>query len=285
MRGRRGLTLIEVVVALSIGSLVIFAVLGVLGTARRSQLAGEERTDLFQSVRVTLNQLERDLSVAAYVEDDWQFEFIATDEVVNGIPMDTLEFATASGDPLGSVLPTGDLVRVNYYIDVDPDTLHAGLVRSSLSIPLLEEMPPEQLELATRRYCPWATGLDLWFYDMEVQDWTDTWEERTEPPPAVRLVLYTFMVDPEAGELVEELTIDDVTSFSTVVYLKLADKPLGTGQVREGETQAQPGMAGEPEGEEPGPGEGMGEPDMGGIGDIGDLGNLPGMPGAGGGAR
>jgi len=278
MRGRRGLTLIEVVVALSIGSMVIFAVLGVLGTARRSQVAGEERSDLFQSVRVTLNQLQRDLSVAAYVEDDWQFEFIATDEVVNGIPMDTLEFASASGDPLGSVLPTGDLVRVNYYIDIDPDTLHMGLVRSSLSLPLLEEISPEQLELATRRYCPWAAGLDLWFYDTEAQDWTDTWEERTEPPPAVRLVLYTFMIDPEAEDLEEEPTIEDVTSFSTVVYLKLADKVLGTGQVREGETQAQPGTPGGPEGEEPDPGEGMGEP---GMGDMGGLLDGSGLTGGG----
>ena len=66
---RAGLTLMEVLVAMTVGSMVLAAVLGVLSVGRRTQQMGEARTDLFQSVRVPLNQLQRDLSAAVYLQD------------------------------------------------------------------------------------------------------------------------------------------------------------------------------------------------------------------------
>ncbi len=280
-RARDGMTLIEVLVSMSIGAVVVAAVLGVLSTAHRTREQGEKRSDLFQSVRVALDRMERDLRVAVYRSDDPQFEFIGTNLTEAGLSADTIEFSSASGAPLGSLLPTGDLLRVQYYIDVSEDTPHNGLVRQAIGLPLPEEISPEQEELAARGYCPAAVALDLTYYDPTEQTWVEEWQERTELPPSVRIVLYIL---PEALEEDEETeaTLESLMPFSTVVHLMLADAPLGTGQPSSGAAEA--GLEGEglPEAGEPGA-EG---PPEGGLpslpGGSGELPQFPTMPGGGG---
>jgi prepilin-type N-terminal cleavage/methylation domain-containing protein len=93
---RRGLTLIELIVAISIGSMVIAAVLAVLTSANRTQDLGERRSDLLQCVRVSLGRIQQDLQLAVTRTNDDQFTFIGTDAVEDGLPMDSLEFASAA---------------------------------------------------------------------------------------------------------------------------------------------------------------------------------------------
>jgi len=245
------MTLVEVLVAMSIGAIVVAAVLGVLSTAQRTREQGEQRSDLFQSVRVALARMERDLRVAVYRADDPQFEFIGTDLTEGGLPADSIEFSSASGTPLTSLLPTGDLLRIQYYIDVSEDTPQVGLVRQAMSLPLLEDIPPEEEELAARGYCPTAVALDITYYDPTEQTWVEEWQERTDLPSSVRIVLYVLPEVPEEDEEVEA-TPESVMPFSTVVHLMLADAPLGEGQPSV--TTAEAGPSGEepPEAGEPG---------------------------------
>jgi prepilin-type N-terminal cleavage/methylation domain-containing protein len=281
-RARHGMTLIEVLVSMSVGAVVVAAVLGVLSTAHRTREQGEQRSDLFQSVRVALGAMERDLRVAVYRSDDPQFEFIGTNLTEDGLPADTVEFSTESGTPLNSLLPTGDLLRVQYYVDLGEDSLHTGLVRQAIGLPLTTEISPEQEELAAREYCPAAVGLDITYYDPTEQTWVEDWQERTELPSSVRIVLYVL---PEAMEDSEEVeaTPASVMPFSTVVHLMLADAPLGEGQPSATTTEGGLEGEGQPEGGEPGA---EGPPESGQPsfpGGSGELPELPGMPGGGGG--
>lgn len=274
------MTLVEVLVSMAVGAVVVAAVLGVLSTAHRTREQGEERSDLFQSVRVALDQMERDLRVAVYRANDLQFEFIGTDLTEAGLPADTIEFSAASAAPLSSLLPTGDLLRVQYYIDVSDDTPQRGLVRQAMSLPLPEDIPPEQEELAAREYCPAAVALDVTYYDPTEETWIEEWQERTSLPPSVRIVLYVL---PEVLEEDEETeaTFESLMPFSTVVHLMLADAPLGTGQPSSG--SAEGGLEGEalPEAGEPGA-EGLPEEGLPSLpGGGGELPELP--PGLGGG--
>jgi hypothetical protein len=229
--------------------------------------------------------MERDLRVAVSRSDDPQFELIGTDLTEDGLPADTIEFSTVSGTPLSSLLPTGDLLRVQYYVDMGEDSLHAGLVRQAIALPLTTEISPEQEELAAREYCPAAVGLDITYYDPTEQTWIEDWQERTELPSSLRIVLYVL---PEAMEDSEEVeaTPASVMPFSTVVHLMLADAPLGEGQpsatTTEGGLEAdelpeegEPGAEGPPEGRQPSV--------PGGLDELPELPELPGMPGGGGG--
>ncbi len=226
---RRGMTLIELIIALTIGSMVIAAVLAVLTSATRTQDLGERRADLLQSVRVSLNQMQRDLQFAVMLSTDTegQFAFVGTDSGSDGLPQDVVEFTSASGDPLSSLLPTGDLQRVQLYIDEDDSTEQTGLVRSSLRLPLPEEISPTEAELSARTYCPWAVGLNCEYYDATATDWVEEWEDRTDLPGAVRIVLYALPEPPEGDA---EPQLRDVMPFSTVVYLAMGANDLGAGQ-------------------------------------------------------
>jgi type II secretion system protein J len=241
---RRGMTLIEVLVAMTIGSIVVAAVLGVLGAAQRAREQGESRADLFQPVRVTLNQMERDLRVAVTRTNDQSFTFTGTDETTDGLPTDRLEFSTAAGDPLSSVLPTGNLLRVQYYLSNTGETRWHGLVREALALPLPAEVAAAQEELATREYCAAAVGLDLTYYDPTQKEWGEDWTERTDLPSAVRIVLYVL---PPATRGEEPAALTQVQPFSTLVQLTLAGAPLGTGQTAGASTTPQlPGATGAP---------------------------------------
>jgi type II secretion system protein J len=275
---RRGMTLIEVLVSLSIGAVVVAAVLGVLSAAHRTREQGEMRSDLFQSVRVALSQMERDLRLAVLRSADEQFEFIGTDLTEAGLPADTVEFSAASGTPLGSLLPTGDLLRVQYYVDVSEEGPHPGLVRQAMSLPLPEDISPEQEELAARAYCPGAVGLDVTYFDPVEQTWVQEWQARTDLPSSVRVVLYIL---PEALEEDVEATLTSVMPFSTVVHVMVSGAPLGEGQPGTAGAEAATGLD-----ESLLPGEtGPEEPPEGGLpsfpGGAGQMPGLPAMPGGG----
>ncbi|HJN16212.1 MAG TPA: prepilin-type N-terminal cleavage/methylation domain-containing protein, partial [Armatimonadota bacterium] len=234
MMRRQGMSLVELLVSLSIGTVVIAAVLGVLSSARRTQIIGEKRSELFQGVRVTLNQIKKDLQAAVLREEDEQFTFIGTNEMYNGLPSDTLEFSSASGAPMASLMPTGDLVRVQYYVDMEERTDRMGLVRSAIAMPLPEEIAPEQQDLSTREYCPWAVGLEMTYYDPNEETWVEEWEERTDMPTSVQVVMYVLPAEIEEDV---ESDIEDMMPFSVTVHLELAAAPIGTEQVAKSEQE------------------------------------------------
>jgi type II secretion system protein J len=274
-RTRVGMTLIELLVALSIGSVVIAAVLAVLTSGQRARDQGEQRSDLFQMVRVVLSQVERDLRVTVTRENDTSFQFVGTNEESSGLPTDSLEFSAASGSPATALLPTSDLIRVRWFIDTDPETPYTGLMREALGLPMPTEVSPEQEELSTRPYCPNAIGLDVTYYDASAQDWVEEWQDRTDLPTAVKVTLYVVQEIPEQGE---EIAPGDIMSFSTMARLVLANAPLGTGQATT-ETGAGTGEAGLPT-------SGMTTmPGMPNLGGTGGTGGLPTLPGAGEGER
>ena len=232
---RRGMTLIELIMALTIGSMVIAAVLAVLNSANSTQALGEHRADLLQCVRVSLNQIRRDLQLTVTRSNDEQFTFLGTDGGDEGLPTDSIEFTSISGDPASSLLPTGDLLRMQYYLDLDEQTESTGLVRSALRLPLAEEISPTEVELSSRTYCPWAVGLNFEYFDTTQQDWAEEWQERTDVPTAIRILLYVL---PEPPKEDVEPSPDDVIAFSTVVQLPLAGTALGTGQPSTGQSGA-----------------------------------------------
>jgi hypothetical protein len=137
-------------------------------------------------------------------------------------------------------------------------------VRSAIPLPLPDTITPTQEELSSRTYCPWALGLDISYYDATQQDWIEEWQDRTDLPTALRVVLYVL---PEPPADAVEVNVNDVMPFSTVVQLGLSQVALGTGQPGSSTTGA--GAASSPAGAG-GPGAQMPE---------GTAPTIPGLPG------
>jgi hypothetical protein len=110
-------------------------------------------------------------------------------------------------------------------------------VRSSLRLPLPEKISATETELSARTYCPGAAGLNFEYYDATEEDWVEEWQDRTDLPGAVRVVLYAL---PETSEESAAPTLSDVMPFSTVVHLALGAQDLGTGQPETEESTTTP---------------------------------------------
>jgi type II secretory pathway pseudopilin PulG len=237
------MTLLEVLVSLSIGAIVIAAVLAVLSTSQRAREQGEARSDLFQAARITLQQIERDLRTAVTRANDPSFTFSGTNQDDNGVPIDELEFAAASGQPAASRLPTSSLVHVKYAIGNLRDSPQPGLLREELGLPMPDPISSDQEELATRMYCPGAIGFDVLYYDPTAQQWVEEWQNQPSPPSAAQVILYVVPLIPGQEA---EAQLADAIPFTTTVRLALAGAPLG-GSTTSGQSSAgQPAAGGLP---------------------------------------
>jgi prepilin-type N-terminal cleavage/methylation domain-containing protein len=65
-KSSRGFTLLEVLVAVAIFTLIVAGAIAVLNTAQQRYLAESESLDTFQTARLALDQMIRDVSIAGY---------------------------------------------------------------------------------------------------------------------------------------------------------------------------------------------------------------------------
>lgn len=261
-RGSRGLTLIEMLVALTLTTLVVSATYAVMRSGTDAQRRGEALTDLLQTARVAMDRLSADLQSAVYVANEDAYTFVGTDSEEAGFPTDMLEFACVAANPRGAETRVSDLCRVRYFVDLEERTEEEGLLRQEFPQPMAEELDPEEEELATREMGRLVVGLDAMYYDSEEQDWMESWEDREGLPPAVRVTL--VLQDP-IDEREQRL-------FATTVHLRLAGLDIAevTRPEEEEEGGGAPGAPGE------GPGGGPETPEMP---EIPLPGGIPGMEG------
>jgi prepilin-type N-terminal cleavage/methylation domain-containing protein len=186
-RARAGLTLIEVVVAMSIASIV--AVTGYGAFAALSD----------QALRVTRAAPDARTANMRRVIADWlrsamlipgvdAASFRGIDDPLGEYPSDVIVFLTSAQTPLGTQ-PT--LVRI--YVDADSLTSERGLVAT------LEEWGGEQSQ--TLVLDSLVAGLDVRYRSslLSEQRWLPSWVSTTVLPDAAQLYFAMFPVDPRSA--------------------------------------------------------------------------------------
>lgn len=130
-RGRRGMTLIEILVALLIFSFVMAATLGVLSAESRSFMLGTERIAMYQNGRFALNELEKDLRTAGAGAPDVQPQVIYVSDSV--IAVNANYWTNTAGD-----------VEAVYYNPDAPDSAIAAMrITSKITIPYTAVQYPD----------------------------------------------------------------------------------------------------------------------------------------------
>ncbi len=186
-RGRRGFTLLEILAATAIFTVLI----GAMSTLFNSALRMRERT--FEAVEAGLPNayvvrlLRRDLQSMAPPVGLLAGALLGETEEEGGVRLDTLEFFTASG-VVEEDTRWGDLQKIEYYLEAPeeesgPNTPGQDFVRAitrNLLAAVVEE-PEEQ------RLLRGVQSLELTYYDGE--DWQDSWDSTAldnETPLAVK---------------------------------------------------------------------------------------------------
>lgn len=223
--GARGLTLLEVLVAVTILGILLTTIYGTVSRTIRSKEHAEA------TARVASTGREAVLRIADEIEASLSPVRVAT-AVFQGVGggssqfLDQVRFAVSMPPPFGEVGSGGGRVLITYYLAEQegiPNTFM--LVRSERPLPSLGAAPAEEdaetpVDSRTLMVDNVA-GLRLRYLDGDSGQWTESWDSTEQEferriPVAVELALFLY---DDNGALHD---------FSTIVDLPLATKPTPT---------------------------------------------------------
>lgn len=172
-RSCRGFTLVEVLLAILIGSLLLTTIYGIFSGVSSARNRLEAEGDVYHQVRIFYDRLGSELRSLRLIPVGQQAVF-KTDTTVDGDPV--LEFSTELVSPL--LQQHGGISRVRYELRRDSD--RATLYRSE-QVLLADLAPSEAL--------PFIEGLtSLQFRYFQQGRWQEQWPG-SSPPEMVEVVL------------------------------------------------------------------------------------------------
>lgn len=162
----QGFTLLEVVIAVTLLSLVMTGVYGIFSTISTTQQRLESDSEGYHQARVIFDRVGRELSGSYLALANEYSAFTAGDDE-HGDPY--LAFTSTSALTRGDA--PGGLVRVRYEIDTELGKTVGRLLRSA--VPLFIPDDPEQRQ----RLSSQIKELEWRFYDGN--SWHDDWDSRS----------------------------------------------------------------------------------------------------------
>ena len=220
--GPSGFTLLEVLVASALLSLVLAIVYGVFSQTLTSKQRAEAQSVQSRAARIVLLRIGDDLQASFPFAPD-NFRFVGKTSRGQQFPDAFLSFVSLSGFSLTSGSHAGDWYEIEYELVTDPLSVSARqLVRRSRFAPTTPDATAgrpsegETLPLLTG-----VQGLRLRFFDGHA--WHEEWgkeQTQTKLPRAVEVELY--LARKKTGARHQE---EETVTFSTLVDLPLA----GTG--------------------------------------------------------
>jgi general secretion pathway protein J len=207
-----GFTLLEVLVASAILSLVLAALYGVFSQTLTSKRLAEERAEQARTARIALLRIGEDLQ-SALPPTSREIHFLGKTRLTQEFPEDTLSFVTLTRAAMTTRTPEGDLSEVAYGVEPDPsDITQKQLVRRvRFTLSPRNDAADEAAPILLHVH-----GLRFRFFDGH--EWQEEWrQEQThnQLPRAVETTVY--VADPQGK----------ILPFSTVITLPLAETKRG----------------------------------------------------------
>lgn len=189
-RGSRGLTLVELLVAMAVLALLSVLIYSSIDGMRRSRQGVQRITDRYREGRIAMNRITRELQ-SAYLSEHLPISpalqvtrtaFIADP----GSPADRLDFNSLAYRRLDRDSKESDQMEVSYFGSRDPDQQDVMDLVRRVS-PLLDDRPEQGGRVEVL-----ATDIDL--FDLKYLDpltgmWRDEWDSTSAVREAGRLPL------------------------------------------------------------------------------------------------
>jgi len=176
-RGRgRGFTLIEVLVALTIISLLTTMLWGFFSQTMGTKTHVEAAHDRYQAVRVALNRMAREIAMAFIVKAAPPTEVRTFDTIFRGWPEGRtyrLDFTAFAHVRLHKDVHESDQCEISYFVGPDPDLPYVTHLfrREDPDLDLDPERGGTVQVLAE-----YVTGFKLLFYDPQDEEWREDWD-------------------------------------------------------------------------------------------------------------
>jgi len=198
---RRGFTLLELIVAMVIFSIVVAAAYSLFDASRSLTTRAEFRAQLFQSARAALQAVEDDLRGAVQTgtvfDTAFTTGFVGTSGGSEKEPQDRLEFisvnrytgASYDVNKIQDKVWGGDLSKVYYSIETDAKKTPHGLVRER-PVELTPVNGPVHRDEDLSEVAQDVVFIHFRYYDGS--DWLPTWDstQTRKLPKAVEVTVY-----------------------------------------------------------------------------------------------
>ena len=233
MRSRKtGFTLVEVMVASTIGAFVMLVAVGTLKAITASAEMVEDNISTAAEVRFATNMLKRDLVNFYRDENTENTKFIATSEETGQEGSSYLVFYTVSRAKARTDQPEGDIYEVEYYLMKDEE--QSLLMRRMWPNPNKEETEPRGILAVI------AENIDVFevrYFDGE--EWSTEWPEEMRVLP--QLIEVNIVAKPPSRPVptLESFIVNFTRSVTAAVDDSESGEQEGGGQGGQG--GAQPG--------------------------------------------
>jgi len=212
---KRGFTLMELIVAMVLFSIVMSAAYALFDSGQALSSDAQKVSAVQQEVRFVLETLRRDLQgtvgVGTYSEPT-VYQFLGTNEGTEEEPVDEVRFLAMNRETVSSSSPESDLGLTRYYLIGEEEGLpQKGLVRIKNS-DLLSAIEIEEEEEEAQEIGPNVVFFGLRYYDGS--DWQESWDSTLSLtlPHAVEITLTLRVPESE----------DETQSFIGKIFLPVA---------------------------------------------------------------
>jgi type II secretion system protein J len=199
-----GFTLVEMLLAATVGALVVAAAFSSISVVLKGYRQSKDRVDLYEPARAALTRMSREISSAFLSPHAGRTQFYGIDQEIEGIPVDQLIFVAVVNEPAYADQTESDLCEMHYYIDVDPETPERWLqVR-------YDPTPDDDPSSGGTSYLlgPHIVAMSISYFDGEY--WLPEWNSQEELPMAVNITLGVT----QDGNVERP---EDIVQFSTLV--------------------------------------------------------------------
>jgi len=235
---KAGFTLVEILVAIGIFSMVLAAIYSTWTAILRSRKVGLDAAAAVQRARITGRTIEETLgSVQSFAANNNYYAFVAE----NGSDA-TLSFVSrlSPSFPRSGKFAGLDVRRVTFSLESSPDGARQLVLRQT---PLLMEMDKDEknypLVLAKN-----VKEFKTEFWDTRLQDWIDEWKQTNQIPALVKVTLK--LADTAFSSQVRQ-AVTRIVSLPSVMVQPIWQVPrILPGVGAPGQPGGQPGMPGVP---------------------------------------
>ena len=182
-----GFTLLEILLALSVLSVLLLLLLSSFTGAARVRETLSSRAREFRQIRLVLDRIGTDLMCAFATSAREESAFSLREDQLSGMPAGTLTF-TAFQIPDGdSGHPPAEIVKIRYFPRIGADGVTLELHREQSDLPFIENKIPLRESLVADR----LRGFSVEAYDGTtwVKEWPSGGASRTSMPKKVALTL------------------------------------------------------------------------------------------------
>jgi len=185
--GNRGFTLLEILLALGIFSVIIILLLSSFTGTERSREILTDRSRDFRQLRMSLDRIGSDLAGTFSSAGIEATAFTSHEDTLAGKPAATLVFTAFVLPEPGDARPSEDLVKLRYYPKLDRDGTFLELYREESFLPLIEnKIPTREVRMADR-----LLGFRVEFFtgDTWTKEWPAGGREKSSLPEKVAFIL------------------------------------------------------------------------------------------------